>query len=77
MAAKMSPLANESIYSCKVAYLKGFDLLKTKKCVIKSFCQQLPMKKNKVKIEKIKMPPKPEVMQKLKQVAFFLLFWRL
>ena len=45
MAAKMSFFANEAIFSCKVAYLIDFDLLKTKICVINTFGEQLPVKK--------------------------------
>ena len=37
MAAKMSFFANEAIFSCKVAYLIGFDLLRTKICGLTHF----------------------------------------
>jgi len=57
MAAKMSFFANEAIFSCKVAYLIDFDLLKTKICVIATFGEQLPLKKT-VRIEKFKMAAK-------------------
>ena len=67
MAAKMSFFANESIFSCKVAYLIDFDLLKTKICVINTFGEQLPVKKR-LESKNSKWPPKPEVMQKLKQI---------
>ena len=67
MAAKMSFFANEAIFSCKVAYLIDFDLLKTKICVINTFGEQLPVKKR-LKSKNSKWPPKPEVMQKLKQI---------
>ena len=54
MTAKMSFFANEAIFSCKVAYLIDFDLLKTKICVINTFGEQIPVKKR-LKIEKFKM----------------------
>ena len=50
----MSFFANEAIFSCKLAYLIDFDLLKTEICVINTFGEQLPVKKT-VKIEKFKM----------------------
>ena len=53
----MSFFANEAIFSCKVAYLIDFDLLKTKICVINTFGEQLPVKKR-LKIEKFKMAAK-------------------
>ena len=68
MAAKMSFFANEAIFSCKVAYLIDFDLLKTKICIINTFGEQLPVKKR-LKSKNSKWPPKPEVMQMLKGIA--------
>ena len=44
MAAKIATFANKNILSCKVAYLKGFDLLRAKICVINTFGAQLPVK---------------------------------
>jgi len=67
MAAKMSFFANEAIFSCKVAYLIDFDLLETKICVSNTFGVQLPVKKR-LNSKNSKWPPKPEWMQKLKQV---------
>ena len=52
MAAKISILAYEAIFSCKVAYLIGFDLPRTKICIINTFEEQLPIEKNTVKFEK-------------------------
>ena len=67
MAAKMSFFSNEAFFSFRVAYLIDFDLLKTKICVINTFGEQLPVKKL-LKSKNSKWPPKPEVMQKLKQI---------
>ena len=64
----MTFLANEAIFSYKVAYLIGFDLMKTKICVINTFGEQLLVKKP-LKLKNSKWPPKPEVMQKLKRIA--------
>ena len=70
MAAKMSFFANEAIFSCKVAYLIDFDLLKTKICVINTFGKQLPVKKT-VKIEKFKMAAITGSATKVKTNSFF------
>jgi len=67
MAAKIAFFANEAISTCKVAYLIGFYLLRAKICVINQFGEQLPVKKW-LKSKNSKWPPKPEVMQKLKQI---------
>ena len=56
MAAKMLFFANEAIFSCKIAYLIDFDLLKTKICVITTFGEQLPVKKR-LKSKNSKWPP--------------------
>ena len=70
MAAKMSFFANEAIFLCKVAYLIDFDLLKTKICVIYTFGEQLPVKKR-LKSKNSKWSPQPEVLQRMKRIAFF------
>ena len=44
MAAKIAFFANEAVFSCKVAYLIDFDLLRTKICVINTFGEQHPVK---------------------------------
>ena len=56
MAAKMSFFANEAIFSYKVAYLIDFELLKTKIYIIKTFGEQLPVKKR-LKSKNSKWPP--------------------
>ena len=60
MAAKISILAYEAIFSCKVAYLIGFDLPRTKICIINTFEEQLPIVKKKVRIEKLKLVAQTE-----------------
>ena len=73
MAEKMSFFANEAIFSCKVASLIDFDLLKTKICVINTFGEQLPFKKR-LKSKNSKWPPQPEMLQKLKRIAPMIVF---
>ena len=69
MAAKMSFFAIEAIFSNKVAYLMRFDLLKTKIYIISRYGEQLPVKKR-LKSKNSKWPPKLEVVQKLKRIAY-------
>ena len=68
MAAKMSFLAIEAIFSFKVAYLIDFDLLKTKIYVINTFGEQLPVK-NWLELKNLKWPPKPEVIEKIEIIS--------
>ena len=65
----MSFFANEAIFSCKVAYLIDFDLLKTKICIISMFKDELPVKKR-FYYKNPKWPPKPEVVKKRNQISF-------
>ena len=67
-AWKISLFCKWSFFSYRIAYLIGFDLLRTKICVIATFGEQLPVKKR-LKLKNSKWPPKPEVMQKLKRIA--------
>ena len=49
--------ANEAFFLFKVAYLKGFDLLRTKICVIKHIWRASSGKKT-IELEKFKMAAK-------------------
>jgi len=42
---KITSFAIEATFLCKVAYLIGFDLLRTKLCIINTFGKQLPFEK--------------------------------
>ena len=66
MAAKIAPFANEVIFSCKVAYLIGFDLLRTKICVINTFGEQILVKKR-LKLEKFKIAAKTGSAEKVER----------
>ena len=69
----MSFFANEAIFSCKVAYMVGFGLLRTKICVIDTFVEKLLEIKRWKSKKKFKMLAKTESDTKIETIGFIIM----